>query len=104
MKVQVYTKTSRVKKIDKQTKKLTTTIFWYETNKSSAKKESNHDILLQTAEKLGYTSIEATIMAIMINEINNQDTVKRSSYMKKFSLKQGINIFFRKDMNQRVVK
>ena len=32
----------------------------------------------QTAEKIEYNSMGATIMAIMINEINNRDTVKRS--------------------------
>ena len=40
--------------------------------------------------------MEETIIAIMINEINNQDTVNRSSFMEKFSLKQGINKFGQK--------
>ena len=35
--------------------------------------------------------MEATIVAIMINEINNQDTVKSSPFIETFSLKQGIN-------------
>ena len=35
--------------------------------------------------------MEATIVEIMINEINNQGTVKRLSFMETFSLKQGIN-------------
>ena len=30
------------------------------------------------SEKIEYTSTEATIMSIMINAINNKDTVKRS--------------------------
>ena len=33
----------------------------------------------QTAEKIEYNSLEAKVMAIMINEINNQDIVKRLS-------------------------
>ena len=50
----------------------------------------------QTAEKIEYGSMEATLMSIMINEINNQDTVKRKQFMEKFSLKQEINNFFQK--------
>ena len=46
-----------------------------------------------TAEKIEYTSTEQKMMVKMINEINNQDTLKRSSFMEKFSLKQGINKF-----------
>ena len=38
----------------------------------------------QTAAKIEYTSMEATIMEIMINENNNQYTVKRSSFMEIF--------------------
>ena len=37
--------------------------------------------------------METTMMEILINEINNQDTVKSSSFIKIFSLKQGINKF-----------
>ena len=40
--------------------------------------------------------MEATIMAIIMNEINNQDTVNRSSFMEIFSLKLGINKFGQK--------
>ena len=40
--------------------------------------------------------MEATIMAIMINEINNQDTVNMSSFMETFSLKQGMKKFIQK--------
>ena len=47
----------------------------------------------QIAENISYTPIEATIMEIMMNEINNQNTVKRSSFMEIFFLKQGINKF-----------
>ena len=40
--------------------------------------------------------MEATIMVIIINETNNQDTAKRSSFMETFSLKQTINKFSQK--------
>ena len=50
----------------------------------------------QTAENIYYNSMEATIMAIMKNESNNQYTVKRSSLMETFILKQGINKFGQK--------
>ena len=36
----------------------------------------------QTEENIEFTSTEATIIEIVINEINNQDTVKRSSFMR----------------------
>ena len=42
----------------------------------------------QTDEKIEYTSTEATITAIIINEFNNQDTVNRSSLMESFGLKE----------------
>ena len=73
MKVQVYMQASEVKKIYKNTKKE----FLHETNKNSTQKDYIHNIFSQTAEKIGYTSTEAEIMPITINEINNQDTVKR---------------------------
>ena len=41
-------------------------------------------------------SMEATAMYILINEINNQDTVNISSFIKIFGLKQGINKFGQK--------
>ena len=50
----------------------------------------------QTADKIEYNSTEATIIAIIINESNNQYTVKRSSLMETFILKQGINKFGQK--------
>ena len=50
----------------------------------------------QTAEKTEYTSTEEKIMEMMINEINNEDTVKRSLFMETFSLQQGINKFGQK--------
>ena len=50
----------------------------------------------QTYEKIEYTSMEAKIMVITINEINNKYTVKRSSFMETFSLKQGIKKFGQK--------
>ena len=40
----------------------------------------------QKYEKIEYTSTEAIIMAIVINEINNQDTVKRLSLLETLSL------------------
>ena len=51
--------------IDMKTKKIT-------------KKEYIHNMVSQTAAKIEYTSTEAKVMAIMINEINNQHIVKRS--------------------------
>ena len=49
-----------------------------------------------TDDKIEYNFMEATIMTILINEINNQDTGKRSSFMEKFSLKLVINTFSQK--------
>ena len=40
--------------------------------------------------------MEATITEIIINETNNQDTVKRSSFMRIFILKQRIRKFDQK--------
>ena len=53
-------------------------------------------MLSHTDQNIEYTYMEETIIAIMINEINNQDTVNRSSFMEKFSLKQVIKKIFRK--------
>ena len=47
----------------------------------------------QTDKKIEYTFMEATIVEIMINLINNQDTVKMPSFIETFSFKQGINKF-----------
>ena len=58
----------------------------------------------KTAEKIEYDSMGATIMAIMINEINNQDTVKRKQFMERFSLKQGKINFVKKDTKLHMVK
>ena len=49
-----------------------------------------------TYGKIKYTSTESKTMTIMINEINNQDSVKRSSLMVTFSLKQVIKKFGQK--------
>ena len=40
--------------------------------------------------------MESTIMPIMINGINNQDTLRRSQFMEIFSLKQVIRKFGQK--------
>ena len=58
----------------------------------------------QTAEKIEYNSMGATIMAIMINEINNQDTVKRKQFMERFSLKQEKIYFVKKDTELHMLK
>ena len=47
-----------------------------------------------------YNSMDTTTMSIIINEINNQDTVKRSSFMEKFSLKLVINTFSQKGQEE----
>ena len=47
----------------------------------------------QTDEKIERTYVEATIMKIMINGINNQYTVKRSLFLEIVSLRQGVNKF-----------
>ena len=49
-----------------------------------------------TAEKIEYTYMGETTMTIMINEINNQDTVNSLSFMETFSFKQGIRKFGQK--------
>ena len=50
----------------------------------------------ETVEKIEYDSMEAKIKAIMINEINEQETVKSSPSMETFSLKQVIEKFGQK--------
>ena len=45
---------------------------------SSKHKEYIHTMVSHTDEKIEYTSVSATVMEIMINETNNQDTLKRS--------------------------
>ena len=39
----------------------------------------------KTAENIEYTSVDAIIMSIIINEINNQDTLKSLLFMETFS-------------------
>ena len=58
----------------------------------------------QTAEKIEYDSMGATIMSIIINEINNQDTVKRKQFMERFSLKEGKINFVNKYTKLHMVK
>ena len=59
-------------------------------------KQYIHNMVSQTDDNVEYTSMEATIVEIMMYKINNQDTVKRSSFMETFSLKLGINKFCQK--------
>ena len=47
-------------------------------------------------ENIEYTPTESEMMAITINEINNQDTVKRSSFIETLGLKQEIKKFGQK--------
>ena len=70
--------TYKMKEIYKHTKEEPIIRFWEETNKRITQKQFIHSMVSQTAEKIEYNSMGATIMAIMINEINNRDTVKRS--------------------------
>ena len=42
----------------------------------------------QTSENIAFTSMKAKMGEIIINEINNQDTVKGLSFLETFSLKQ----------------
>ena len=95
---------SKVKKINKQTKNVPTISFGGETNKNSTQKEYIYNMVSHTDNNIEYTYMEAKIVSIMINGINIQDKVKRSSFMEKLSLKQGIKILVRKDMKQDMVK
>ena len=90
MKVQLYMQDYKVKNIDKHTKKETTIRFGDKTDKKSARKEYIHSMVSQIDWTIEYTSMEAKIMSIIMNEINNQDTVKRSSFTETFNLKQEI--------------
>ena len=47
--------------------------------------EYTNNMVSYTDENIEYTSMEATIMSEMINGINNQDTVKRLSFMETSS-------------------
>ena len=49
-----------------------------------------------TDDNMEYIFMEAKIMEIMINQINNQDTVKSSLFMETLSLKRVINKFGQK--------
>ena len=61
--------------------------------------EHVHNIVSQTAEKEEYTEEEAVIMAIFINEMNNQTTEIKKSFLETYSLKQGIKKFGEKGYN-----
>ena len=95
MKCQVYMQAPKTKKIYKQTKKQPTIRFWDETKKAVRK---NSTSTTWSHRKLRRQNILPwkQVLAIMTNEINNQDTVERLSFMEKFSLKQVIKKFFRK--------
>ena len=61
MKRQVFMKSSKVKILDKQTKKEPTIRFWYETKKSSTQKEYIHNMVSQTADNIEYNSMKKTL-------------------------------------------
>ena len=96
MKGKVYLPVFKVKRIEKNTKQEPTLRFWDETDKRSTQKEYIHNVVSQKSEKIEYTSMVERIVSIIINKINNQDIVKRSSLMETFSLEQGIKRFVNK--------
>ena len=52
-----------------------------------------YNIVTQTVKKDEYTEEEAVVMAVFINEMNNQTTEKKKSFLETYSLKQGIKKF-----------
>ena len=66
MKGQIYMKSYKVKNIDKHTKKEPKKI-WHETNENRTHREYIHKMISQTSDKIEYTSLIATTMAIMMN-------------------------------------
>ena len=66
----------KVNKIDKHTKKKPKIRIGMKRKKYT--KQYIHNTVSNIAEKMEYTSVEATMMEIFINLVNNQDTVKRS--------------------------
>ena len=99
-----YLQASRVVKIDKSTKKtkkrtnkhkIRKVKFWDE----GIRVEQVHNIVTQTAKKDEYTEEEAVVMAIFINEMNNQTTERKKSFLETYSLKQGIKKFGEKGYN-----
>ena len=71
MKERVYMLVYKVKKKDKQTKKGTNNHILVRNRKISRQKQYTHNMVSEIYDKIEYTSMEETIMKIMINEINN---------------------------------
>ena len=69
---------SKVKNVDKQTKKEPTIIFWMIKTKTEHKISTSTTWSHRKPKIQNFTSMEVTTMAVMINYITNQDTVKRS--------------------------
>ena len=101
-----YLQASRVKQTDKATKQVKKRTNKHKIKKKKVKfwdkgiqRAQCHNLVTQTTEKTEYSTQEATVMAIFINKMNNQDVKKRMSFLETYSLKQGIRKFGEKGYN-----
>ena len=79
----IYMQASKVKNWQIDQKWTNNKILVWNKQKST-QKEYIHNMVSQTSDNIEYNTIEITVMEIMINEINNQYTVKRSSLLETF--------------------